>query len=63
MLSRTKAHFHILNWLIRIAVAALFTLSFGKQTFGFQKYSVACFDKWPLIMIDKRRRDDTRLFV
>ena len=29
MLSRTKAHFYILNW-------------FDKQTFGFQKYSVAC---------------------
>ena len=29
----------------------------------FQKCSVACFDKLPLIMIDKRRRDDTRLFV
>ena len=63
MLSRTKAHFYILNWLVRIAVTALFTLWFDKQTFGFQKYSVACFDKWPLIMIDKRRRDDTRLFV
>ena len=63
MLSRTKAHFYILNWLVCIGVTALFTLWFDKQTFDFQKYSVACFDKCPLIMIDKRRRDDTQLFV
>ena len=45
MLSRTKADFSILNWLVCIAVTALFTLWFDKQTFGFQKYSMACFDK------------------
>ena len=45
MLSRTKTHFYILNWLVRVTVTALFTLWFDKQTFGFQKYSVACFDK------------------
>ena len=63
MLSRPKAHFYILNWLVGVGVTALFTLWFDKQTFVFQKYSVACFDKWPLMIIDKRRRDDTRLFV
>ena len=41
----TKAHFYILNWLIRVTVTALFTLWFDEQTFVFQKYSVACFDK------------------
>ena len=56
-ISRTKAHFDILNWLVRVGVTALFALWFDKQTFVFQKYSVACFDKSPLIMIDKRRRD------
>ena len=52
-----KHIFYILNWLVRVTVTALFTLWLDKQTFGFQKYSVACFDKWPLIMIDKCRRD------
>ena len=45
MLSRTKEHFYILNLLVHVAVTALFTLLFDKQRFGFQKYSVACFDK------------------
>ena len=45
MLSRTKAHFYISNWLVRVGVTALFTLWFNKQTFVFQKYSVACFNK------------------
>ena len=45
MLSRTKAHFYILNWLVSVGMTALFTLWFDKQTFVFQKYSVACFDK------------------
>ena len=63
MLSRTKAHFYILNWLVCCGVTALFTLWFDKQMFDFQKYSVACFDKRPLIMVDKRRLDDTRRFV
>ena len=57
ILSLMKAHFYISNWLVRVAVTTLFTLLFDKQRFGFQKYSVACFDKWPLIMIDKRRHD------
>ena len=63
MLCRTKAHFYILNWRVLVAVTALFTFWFDKQRFGFQKCSVACFDKWPLIIIDERRRDDTQLFV
>ena len=63
MLSRTKEYFYILNWLVRVALTALFTLWLDKQRFGFQKYSVACFDKRPLIMIHKHRRDDIRLFV
>ena len=45
MLSRSKAHFYIFKVLVRVTVTALFTLWFDKQTFGFQKYSVACFDK------------------
>ena len=45
MVSRTKAHFLILDWRVRVAVTALFTFWFDKQTFGFQKCIVACFDK------------------
>ena len=55
MLSQTKAHFYILNSCVCVAVTALLKFWFGKQTFGFQKCSVACFDKWLLIIIDKRR--------
>ena len=62
MLSRKKTHLYILKWRVRVVVTALFTFWFDKQTFGFQKYSVACFDKWPLILIDRRRCDDTQLF-
>ena len=45
MQSQTKAHFYILNWRVPVAVTALFTFWFDKQTFGFQKCSVASFDK------------------
>ena len=41
MRSRTKAYFYILNWGVRVAVTALFTLWFCKQTSVFQKCSVA----------------------
>ena len=65
MISRKKTHFY--KWRFRVAVTAFFTFWFGKQMFCFLKCSVACFDKIPLIMIDKRRRDDscddTQLFV
>ena len=40
-----NAHFYILNLSVRVAVTALFTFWFDKQTFGFQKCSAACFDK------------------
>ena len=68
MLSRTNAiirryEYRMLLYfkLARLRLSdCVITLWFDKQTFGFQKYSVACFDKLPLIMIDKRRRDDTR---
>ena len=63
MLSRTKAHLYILKWLVPVPVTALHTFWFDKRTFGFQKCRVACFDIWPLIMIDKCRRNDTWLFV
>ena len=45
MLSRTKEHFYILNWLVHVAGTALFTFWFDNQTFAFQKFIVACFDK------------------
>ena len=62
-ISRTKAHFYVVNWCVHVAVTVLVTFWFDIQTFGFQQCSVVCFDKGPLIMIDKCRRDDTRLFV
>ena len=45
MLSQTKAHFCILKRRVGVAATALFTIWFDKQTFGFQKCIVACFDK------------------
>ena len=62
MLSQMNAHFSFLIAAF-VVLSELFTFCFDKQSFGLQKCSVACFDKWPLIMIDKRGRDDTRLFV
>ena len=35
-----------------VALTALFVFAFDKQSFGYQKCSAACFDKWKLIMID-----------
>ena len=55
-------HFYILNAEF-IALTALFIFWLDKQSFGFRKCGVVCFDKCLLITIDKRRRDDTRLFV
>ena len=43
MLSEQKAHFFIRNCRVHVAVTALFTFWFDKQTFGFQKCIVACF--------------------
>ena len=45
MLSRTKSHFYILNWRVRVELTALLAFWFDKQTFGFQKCIVALFNR------------------
>ena len=45
MLSRTKEHFLFFKIAAFVALTALFTFCFDKQSFGLQKCSVACFDK------------------
>ena len=47
---------NIWNWLVNVG---LVNICFNNQTLSLQNCRVARFDKWPLIMIDKRRRDDT----